>query len=51
MTQLAMELPEGIFSALRLAPQAFAAEMRIASAVQWYAERRISQSKAAEAAG
>jgi predicted HTH domain antitoxin len=51
MTQLAMELPEGIFSALRLAPQAFAAEMRIASAVQWYAERRISQAKAAEAAG
>ena len=51
MTQLAMDLPEGIFSALRLAPQAFAAEMRIASAVQWYAERRISQDKAAETAG
>lgn len=51
MTQLAMELPEGIFSALRLAPQAFVAEMRMASAVQWYAERRLSQGKAAEAAG
>jgi len=39
MTQLAMDL---------LAPQAFAAEMRIASAVQWYSERRLSQAKAAE---
>ena len=34
MTQLAMDLPEGVFSALRLSPQAFAVEMRIASAVQ-----------------
>ncbi len=51
MTQLAMDLPEGVFSALRLSPQAFAAEMRIASAVQWYGERRISQAKAAEVSG
>lgn len=51
MTQLAMDLPEGVFSALRLSPKAFAAEMRIASAVQWYGERRISQAKAAEVAG
>ncbi|MBK6294320.1 MAG: UPF0175 family protein [Rhodoferax sp.] len=51
MTQLAMDLPEGVFSALRLSPQAFAAEMRIASAVQWYGERRVSQAKAAEVAG
>ena len=51
MTQLAMELPESVFSALRLDPQAFAAEMRIASAVQWYGERRLSQAKAAEVAG
>lgn len=51
MTQLALELPEGAFSALRLAPDAFAAEMRIAAAVQWYAERRLSQGKAAEVAG
>lgn len=50
MAQLAMDLPEGIFSALRLGPQAFVAEMRIASAVQWYGERRISQAKAAELA-
>ena len=51
MTQLAMDLPEEVFSALRLAPREFAREMRIAAAVQWYVERRISQGKAAEIAG
>ena len=51
MTQLAMDLPEEVFSALRLAPREFANEMRIAAAVQWYAERRVSQGKAAEIAG
>jgi len=51
MTQLAMDLPEDVFSALRLAPREFANEMRIAAAIQWYGERRISQSKAAEIAG
>ena len=51
MTQLAIDLPEGVFSSLRLAPADFASEMRTAAAVQWYAERRISQGKAAEIAG
>lgn len=51
MTQLALELPDNIFSALRLPPAEFAREMRIAAAVQWYAEQRISQEKAAEIAG
>lgn len=39
MTQLTLDLPENIFSALRLPPAEFAREMRIATAVQWYAER------------
>ncbi len=51
MTQLAIEVPENIFSALRLPPVEFAREMRIAAAVQWYAEQRVSQEKAAEIAG
>ena len=51
MTQLAIDIPESVFSSLRLAPAEFANEMRTAAAVQWYAERRISQGKAAEIAG
>jgi predicted HTH domain antitoxin len=34
-----------------MSPHEFAAEMRLAAAVQWYSERRISQGKAAEIAG
>lgn len=51
MTQVAFDLPENAFSALRLGPDEFVDEMRIAAAVQWYAEHRISQSKGAEIAG
>jgi predicted HTH domain antitoxin len=51
MTQLAMDLPENVFSALRLAPREFVNEMRIAAAIQWYGEQRVSQGKAAEIAG
>ena len=51
MTQLALELPDHVFSALRMSPVAFVREMRVAAAVQWYAEQRISQEKAAEIAG
>lgn len=51
MTQLEIELPELAFSVLRLSPHEFAAEMRLAAAVHWYAERRSSQAEAAEIAG
>ena len=51
MATLTIELPEGAFSALRRSPQEFAREMRIAAAVQWYAQQQISQEKAAEIAG
>nr|VFJ57208.1 MAG: Predicted antitoxin, contains HTH domain [Candidatus Kentron sp. DK] len=51
MTQLAIDLPEKLLSALRLTPVDLIPEMRIAAAVQWYAERRISQERAAELAG
>ena len=51
MTTLTIDLPQGIFSALRRSPPELATEMRIAAAVQWYAEQVISQEKAAEVAG
>ena len=51
MVKLTIEIPEEAFSALREAPERFAAEMRFAAAVQWYHEGRISGSKAAQIAG
>jgi len=36
--------------ALRLAPDEFAREMRIAAAVQWYSQGKVSQEKASELA-
>ncbi len=51
MIQLPLELPESIFSALRLPPTELARKRRAAAAVQWYAERRVSQEKAADIAG
>lgn len=50
MKTITIELPDTIFSALRLAPKEFVNEMRVAAAVQWYAQQKISQSKAAEIA-
>lgn len=51
MTTITIELPEDVFAALRKSPEEFAAEIRIAAAVQWYAEGVVSQGKAAEIAG
>ena len=49
-TTIQHELPTSAFSALRMAPDDFAREMRIAACVQWYSQGLISQSKAAEIA-
>ncbi|MEQ8763098.1 MAG: UPF0175 family protein [Planctomycetota bacterium] len=51
MVKLTIEMPEEAFSALREAPERFAAELPFAAAVQWYHEGRISGSKAAQIAG
>ena len=51
MTTVTIDLPDTVFSALRLAPNDFVKEMRIAAAVQWYAQQKISQGKGAEIAG
>lgn len=51
MTTLTIDMPQGAFSALRRSPPELAIEIRIAAAVQWYAEQVISQEKAAEIAG
>jgi predicted HTH domain antitoxin len=51
MTTISFEFEPSAFSALRLAPDEFAREMRIAATVQWYAQGIVSQGKAAELAG
>jgi len=44
-------LPEDVFSSLRKSPQEIASDVRIAAAVEWYAEGLVSQGKAAELSG
>jgi predicted HTH domain antitoxin len=51
MATISFDFDPSAFSALRLAPDEFAREMRIAAAVQWYAQGVVSQGKAAELAG
>lgn len=51
MTQIVLDFEPGAFSALRLSPKAFSEELKTAAIVQWYAEQRISQSKACEILG
>lgn len=51
MINVSVPMPEGVFSALHLDPEGFAREMRISAAIQWYAQGRVSQDKAAEIAG
>jgi predicted HTH domain antitoxin len=49
--RVSVELPDTAFSALRVTPDVFVKEMRLAAAVKWYELEMISQSKAAELAG
>ncbi len=51
MPTVTVDLPESVFSALHLVPDDFVQQMRIAAAIKWYEQERISQDKAAEVAG
>jgi predicted HTH domain antitoxin len=51
MATVSLELPEEIFSASRRSPEEFIREMRLASAIHWYARSEIPQEKAAQIAG
>lgn len=51
MATLTLDLPEGVFSALRRSPEEFARDLRLAAAIHWYARGQVSQEKAAQIAG
>src|SRR4051794_10104132 len=51
MTRVQVEFDFDVFSTLRRSPEEVAQEMRLAAAILWYAQGRISQSRAAELAG
>ena len=51
MRTVTLELPEEVFSALRLSPDEFSREMRLAAAIHWYQRAQLSGSKAAQIAG
>ncbi len=48
--QLTIDLPEDAFPILRIHPDRFIKEMRLAAAVKWFEMGQISQAKAAELA-
>jgi len=49
--RIVLDLPLGVFSALRKTPEEFSNELRLAAAVKWYEMGILSQERAAEAAG
>ncbi len=51
MTNIVVELPDGIFATLRRSPDEVKREIRIAAAIDWYARGAVSQGRAAEIAG
>lgn len=51
MTHVNVELPETVYSVLHCAPDELGPELRLAAAVQWYSQGRISQESAADIAG
>ncbi len=49
--RVVLDLPEDVFSILRMPPGEFVCELRLAAAVKWYELGKISQEKAAGLAG
>lgn len=51
MSRVQVEFESDVFATLRRSPEEVAKEMRMAAAVVWYAQGRVSQGRAAEIAG
>ncbi|MFO7717312.1 MAG: UPF0175 family protein [Thermodesulfobacteriota bacterium] len=48
---ISLDLPVGVFSALRKTPDEMQKDIRLLAAVKWYELGQVSQEKAAEIAG
>jgi len=51
MATVTMDVPESVLATLRNNPAEFASEMRLAAAVAWYQQGKVSQEVAANVAG
>ena len=51
MATVRIEVPDDAFKALHRSPQELGREIRLAAAMLWYTQGRISHEKAAEFAG
>lgn len=51
MATVTIEVPDNTFAALHRSPQELSREMRLAAAMLWYVQGRISHEKAAQLAG
>lgn len=50
-TTITIGLPEELLASIAETPDAFAKELRLAAAIEWYREGRVSQGSGAEIAG
>jgi len=51
MARITLDIPESALSALRLSPNEFTREMRVAAALLWYSHGEVSQAVGAAIAG
>ncbi len=51
MTNVTIDFPEDVFSALHKDPEEFGQDLRVAAAVKWFELAMVSQEKAAKIAG
>jgi predicted HTH domain antitoxin len=51
MTRVQVDFDSDVFATLRRSPEEVVQEMRLAAAIIWYAQGRVSQARAAELAG
>jgi predicted HTH domain antitoxin len=51
MASVTIEVPDDAFETLHRSPQELSREIRLAAAMVWYTERRVSHEKAAQFAG